>query len=107
MEFELDTFNSDEFGLIDDQSAIVTFTSTLSALNWREYLETKWEKIQRGLVEVKLLIICGVHGGSDGRLEGDAHNVDDCKRQAVSLIILHPVCSIKKLTHRGNLHTLK
>ena len=87
----------DEFGVIDDQSAVVTYTGTLSAKHWREYLEEKWEKFQRGLIEVRLLIICGVHGGSNGLIPGseeednsDAENFKDCERHAVSLTILHP-----------------
>ena len=99
----------DEFGVIDDQSAVVTYTGTLSAKHWREYLEEKWEKFQRGLIEVRLLIICGVHGGSNGLIPGsreelqdhhegenpkednsDAENFKDCVRHAVSLTILHP-----------------
>ena len=74
---------------VNEQCTLLTHTGTLSAMTWREHLEEKWDTFQRGLTEMKLLVICGVHGGKDGSYGGDANNVRDCKLQVVSLTILH------------------
>ena len=66
-------------------SAVVTCTGRLTAINWREHLQNNWDTFGGGLTKLKLLIICGVHGGEDGNYGGDARNFETCKRQVVSL----------------------
>ena len=70
---------------VNDQCAVVTCTRELSVKTWRNYLVKNWKMFTEGLKEIKLLIICGVHGDKSGNWHGDAQNVDDCKKQAVSL----------------------
>ena len=69
---------------VNEQFAVLTYTCTLTAKTWRTYLQKNWVDFKAGLTQVKLLIICGVHGGSDGSIGDDAKNFDDCKRQTVS-----------------------
>ena len=70
---------------VNEQCASLTYTGSLSAITWREHLLKNWDLFKEGLAEVKLLIICGVHGGRDGSIGDDANNVETCKRQTVSL----------------------
>ena len=66
--------------------AILTHTGRLNAVNWRRYLlrEDNWDYFKRGLEEMKLLVICGVHGREDGSIGADLDNVETCKAQIVS-----------------------
>ena len=70
---------------VNEQCASLTYTGSLSAITWRKHLIANWEKFKEGLTEVKLLIVCGVHGGRDGSIGGDADNVRTCENQLVSL----------------------
>ena len=72
---------------VNEQCASLTYTGSLSAITWRTHLIANWGKFKEGLTEVKLLIICGVHGGRDGSIGDDAHNVKTCEGQVVSLYI--------------------
>ena len=97
---------SDRPRIINEECAVLTYTGTLTAKTWRTYLQKNWVHFKAGLTEVKLLIICGVHGGSDGSIGDDAHNVEDCKSQLVSLLTSYiPTvqCPTTFITHR---HTL-
>ena len=69
---------------VNEQCAVLTYTGDLRAIAWREYLQNRWKTFQGELPEIKLLIICGVHGGEDGNYYGDAYNVETCKLQVVS-----------------------
>ena len=71
---------------VNEQFAVLTYTGTLAAKTWRTYLQKNWENFKGGLDEVKLLIICGVHGGGDGSIGDAERNVEDCKLQTVSLL---------------------
>ena len=82
---------------VNEHYTLLTHTGTLSAMTWREYLEENWDTFQRGLTELKLLVICGVHGGKDGSYSGDANNVNDCQRQAVSLQFYIPIFLLSKV----------
>ena len=46
--------------------------------------EDNWDYFKRGLEEMKLLVICGVHGREDGSIGADLDNVETCKAQIVS-----------------------
>ena len=69
---------------VNEQCAVLTYTGDLQAIDWREYLQKHRKTLQGELPEIKLLIICGVHGGSDGKYFGDTFNVETCKLQVVS-----------------------
>ena len=92
----LDRRDSDEPETVpfNDQDAVLTYTGTLNAITWREYLTENWTKITEGLNEVRVLIICGVHGDEEGNIGGDAKNVQTCKNQAVSLTFIHSTQNI-------------
>ena len=70
---------------VNEQCASLTYTGSLSAITWRKHLIANWGKFKEGLTEVKLLIVCGVHGKRDGSISGDANNVRTCENQLVSL----------------------
>ena len=76
---------SREPGFVNEQSAVLTYTGRLTAIAWREHLEEKWQTFQGHLPEIKLPIICGVHGGENGSYGGDASNFETCMGQAVSI----------------------
>lgn len=71
----------------DENWAVLTATGEISQIHVRQYLEANWSKYTDGLGEneqLKALILCGVHGGIDGKVGGDARNVEDFTNMAVS-----------------------
>ena len=70
---------------VNEHCATLTYTGSLNAITWRNYLIDNWDEFKRGLSTVKVLIICGVHGGRDGSIGGDANNFTTCNNQTVNL----------------------
>ena len=63
---------------------LLTNKGPITAKHWIEYLRDNWDIFRRELSDINLLIICGVHGGKDGKYFGDTFNVETCKLQVVS-----------------------
>ena len=70
----------------NEHQAVISCVGTLTAMNWRRYLDKNWTKLTEGLERVKILIMAGVHGGTDGYIGGDAENINDCRNQIVSML---------------------
>ena len=68
----------------EESRTVLTATGEVSHTHVRSHLNDKWGKYTAGLHEqMKILIFCGVHGGHDGKIGGDAHNVEDFRTLAV------------------------
>ena len=65
----------------NEKQAVITFAGELGAIHWRSYLQKIWTDVTRGLSNVKITVIAGVHGGDDGTIGPDEDNVVTCQKQ--------------------------
>ena len=74
----------------NEHLAVLTTTRPISMVHVGDHLKEHWSAYTEGLKEneqLKVLILCGVHGGHDGKVGGDADNVKDFTNLAVSIVI--------------------
>ena len=71
----------------NEHLAVLTSAGPISMVRVRDHLNENWTAYTEGLKEneqLRVLILCGVHGGHDGKVGGDARNVKDFTNLAVS-----------------------
>ena len=71
----------------NEHLAVLTTTGPISMVHVGDHLKEHWSAYTEGLKEneqLRVLILCGVHGGHDGKVGGDARNVEDFNKLAVS-----------------------
>ena len=74
----------------NEHLAVLTSAGPISMVRVRDHLNENWTAYTEGLKEneqLRVLILCGVHGGDDGKVGGDANNVEDFTNLAVSIVI--------------------
>ena len=74
----------------NEHLAVLTTTRPISMVHVGDHLKEHWSAYTEGLKEneqLRVLILCGVHGGHDGKVGGDARNVEDFTNLAVSIVI--------------------
>ena len=73
--------------LKNEHLAVLTTAGPISMKHVGDHLNGNWGSYTKGLKEneqLRILILCGVHGGHDGKVGGDARNVEDFTNLAVS-----------------------
>ena len=74
----------------NEHLAVLTTTGPISMKHVGDHLKENWSAYTKGLTEneqLRVIILCGVHGGHDGKVGGDADNVEDFTNLAVSSVI--------------------
>ena len=77
----------------NEHLAVLTTTGPISMVHVGDHLNKNWSAYTEGLKEnekLRVFILCGVHGGHDGKVGGDARNVEDFTNLAVNF----PFCLV-------------